>query len=301
VSAGGLAPHRARQGPGDLPGDAVARVELALRRRMSGVLPGEHPSAGAADGMELVQLRPYEPGDDVRRLDAAASARTGVPHIRLQVPERAVVTWLVADVSASMAFGSRDRLKSDVVEGVAEVVARLAVRRGGRIAVALAGAGSPVELPPASGRAALAAVRGLLRSGVAADGAGEGDGLGAALDRVGRLSRSRAVIVVASDFREAGWAGPLRGLAQRHAILAAEVVDPLEAELPDAGLLTVADPETGALVDVDTSDRRVRAAYADAERERRADVATALRGAGARHLVLSSEGDWLRELGRAAA
>jgi uncharacterized protein (DUF58 family) len=296
-----LAPHVARQGPGELPEDAVARVELALRRRMAGVLPGEHPSAGAADGLELVQLRPYEPGDDVRRIDAAATARTGIPHIRLQVPERALVTWLVADVSASMAFGSRDRLKSDVTEGVAEVVARLAVRRGGRIAVALAGTGAPGELPPCSGRPALAAVRGLVREGVAADGTGQGAGtLGTALDRVGRLARTRGVVVVVSDFREEDWAGPLRGLAQRHAVLAAEVTDPFEAELPDAGLLTVSDPETGRIVDVDTSDKRVRAAYAAAEAERRGEVRAALRRAGARHLVLSSEGDWLRELGRAA-
>jgi uncharacterized protein (DUF58 family) len=205
VSLPALHPSPARQGPGALPADAVARVELALRRRMSGILPGEHASAGAADGLELVQLRPYEPGDDVRRLDAAASARTAVPHVRLQVPERAVVTWAVLDVSASMAFGSRGRLKSDVTEGVAEVTARLAVRRGGRIGVALAGAATAHERPPAGGRAALAAVRALVRQGVAEDGT-DGVPLGAALERVGRLARTSAAVVVVSDFRDAGWA-----------------------------------------------------------------------------------------------
>jgi uncharacterized protein (DUF58 family) len=290
----------ARQGAGPVPEEAVARIELALRRRMSGVMPGEHASAGAAEGLELVQLRPYEPGDDVRRLDAAATARTGVPHVRLQVPDRAIVTWAVLDVSPSMAFGSRTRLKSDVVEGVGEVTARLAVRRGGRIGVALAGAAAALELPPAGGRAALAAVRALVRSGVAEDGT-SGVTLGGALERVARLARTRAAVVVVSDFRDAGWAPALSGIAARHAVLAVEVTDPLEAALPAAGLLSVRDPESAARFDVDTSDPRVRAAYARAEQERREAVAAALRRAGARHLKLESGGDWLREIGRVAA
>ena len=106
MSAAQLIVPPGRQGPGRLPADAVARLDLALRRRASGVLPGDHLTAGLGAGTELAQLRPYEPGDDVRRLDAAASARTGAPHVRLQVPERAITTWLVLDVSASMAFGT---------------------------------------------------------------------------------------------------------------------------------------------------------------------------------------------------
>jgi uncharacterized protein (DUF58 family) len=126
----------ARQGPGHLAPAAVARLELSLRRRAAGVLAGEHRTAGLGDGTELAQLRPYEAGDDVRRLDPAASARTTVPHVRVHVPERATTTWLVLDVSASMAFGTGVRLKSDIAEGVAGVVTRLAVRRSDRVAVA---------------------------------------------------------------------------------------------------------------------------------------------------------------------
>jgi uncharacterized protein (DUF58 family) len=139
MSAAPLVIAPGRQGPGELPADAIARLEIGLRRRASGLLPGEHLTKGVGAGTELAQLRPYEAGDDVRQLDPAASARTGVAHVRLQVPERAVTTWLVLDISPSMAFGTANRLKSDVAEGVAEVLARLAVRRGGRIAVATAG------------------------------------------------------------------------------------------------------------------------------------------------------------------
>jgi uncharacterized protein (DUF58 family) len=302
MSAGALVAPAARQGPGRLTPEAVARVDVALRRLGAGVLPGDHRTPGAGDGTELVTLRPYEAGDDVRRLDPAASARTGQAHVRLQVPERAVTTWLVLDVSPSMAFGTQGRLKSDVAEGVAEVVARVAVRRGGRIAVTAAGGEVARVLPPRGGRAALAAVRALLAAGVAPDPAEDTaprSALPAALQRVGRLARARGAVVVVSDFRDAGWTAPLRALAARHTAIAVEVLDPREAALPDAGHLVLVDPETGALVEADTSSARLREGYAAAEAARREALRTELRRAGAAHVALSTGSDWLRDLGRA--
>src|SRR6201990_3638634 len=137
-----------RQGPGAMSAALVEQFDLVLAERASGVLPGERRAAGRGVGTELAQIRPYQAGDDVRRLDAAASARTGVPHVRDHVPERTLTTWIVLDVSASMAFGTADRLKSDVAEGVALVIGRLAVRRAGR--VGLLTCGSP---PPPAGSA----------------------------------------------------------------------------------------------------------------------------------------------------
>jgi uncharacterized protein (DUF58 family) len=287
-----------RQGPGELPADLIARIELGLRRRASGLLPGEHLTKAIGAGTELAQLRPYEPGDDVRQLDPAASARTGVAHVRLQVPERAVTTWLVLDISPSMAFGTAYRLKSDVAEGVAEVMARLAVRRGGRIAIATAGAAQSRLLPPRGGRVALAAVRALVRDGVVPDGAADARGLAGALTRAARLAASPGLIVIVSDFRDDDWVSPLRAVAARHSVLAVEVTDPREHALPDAGLLVLVDPETGREVEADTGSERLRAAFATAEAERRAGVAAQLRRAGADHVILSTATDWLRELGR---
>jgi uncharacterized protein (DUF58 family) len=294
----GLVVPAARQGPGRLPDEAVGRVDLALSRRAGGVLPGEHRTPGVGSGTELAQLRPYEPGDDPRRLDPAASARTGVAHVRQHVPERAMTTWLVLDVSASMAFGTGRRLKSDVAEGVAEVLGQLAVRRGGRIAVAVAGAGRLRLLPPRGGRGAVAAVRRLAREGVAPDGLASTVSVGDALGRIRRLAKQPGLVVVASDLREGGWERPLRTLGQRHGVVAIEIRDPREDELPDAGTLVLVDPETGRQVEASTSSRRLRRAYADAERARRAGVATAVRRAGADHIVLSTADDWLRELAR---
>src|SRR5439155_7620534 len=143
-----------RQGPGPLPTALVEALDLAIAKRAAGVLPGERRGPGVGVGTELSQLREYQPGDDVRQLDPAASARTGVPHVRLQVPERALTTWLVLDVSPSMAFGTADRLKADVAEGVVLVLGRLATRRGGRVGMLTSGARVQRFLPPRSGRGA---------------------------------------------------------------------------------------------------------------------------------------------------
>lgn len=298
-----LAVPPGRRGPGPMPAAAVAALDLAIARRAGGRVPGDHRGVGVGVGTELAQLRPYQVGDDVRQLDPAASARTGVPHVRQHVPERALTTWIVIDISPSMAFGTAERLKSDVAEGVATVVARLAVRRGGRVALVTCGAAEPEVLPPRGGRRALAGVERLLARGVAQDGAGRRHGLAAALERVRRLVRQPGLVVVVSDLRdEDDWPRHLRGLvASRQQVVAAEVVDPRELELPNAGNLMLVDPETGALVEADTRSPRLRGAFAAREQRRRGLVATELRQAGARHAVVRTDRDWLRDLGTSLA
>lgn len=286
-----------RQGPGQIPTSLVDVLDLALARRGAGIMPGDRPAAGVGSGTELAQLRPYQVGDDVRQLDAAASARTGVPHVRLHVPERILTTWLVLDVSPSMAFGTADRLKSDVAEGVALVVGRVATRRGGRLGALTAG-GPERLLPPRGGPYGQVALRRLLGEGVAADGAG-GHGIGRVLHRCGRLARQPGFVVVVSDFRgPRDWGRPLRMLAGRHHVLAVEVRDPRELELPAAGRLALADPETGRRLEVDTSRPRLRERFAAAARSDRDAIAAEIRSARAQHVVLSTQGNWLRDLGR---
>ena len=129
----------------------VEALDLVLANRAAGALPGERRAAGLGVGTELAQIRPYQVGDDVRKLDAAASARTGHPHVRDHIPERTLTTWILVDVSASMAFGTAERLKSDVAEGVALVIGRLAVRRAGRIGLLTCGSPDPQQMPPSAG------------------------------------------------------------------------------------------------------------------------------------------------------
>ena len=153
-------------------------------------------------------------------------------------------------------------------------------------------------LPPRGGRHAQVAIERAVAEGVAPDGDDDGAALGRALIRAGRIARRPGLVVVVSDFREDGWRGPLASLSARHSIVGVEVRDPREAELPRAGHLALVDPETGALVEVDSSRTRVRERYAALEAERREAVAAGLRAARADHIVLDTEADWLRLLGR---
>ncbi len=288
-----------RQGPGPMPNALVEALDLPVARRAAGQLPGDRRAAGVGVGTELAQLRAYQVGDDVRQIDAAATARTGVPHVRVHVPERTLTTWIVVDVSPSMAFGTADRLKSDVAEGVAQVIGRLAVRRAGRIALLTFGSGRMRLIPPRGSRPALIGLRRTLAEGVGPDGQSEPQALSLALGRVGRIAQQPGFVVVISDFRgQHDWATMMGALAMRHSVLAVEVRDPREAELPAGGRLALIVPETGQPVEVDSNHRALRQRFAEAERRDRAHLASELRRLRVDHAILSTAGDWLFELGR---
>ncbi|HEX5146835.1 MAG TPA: DUF58 domain-containing protein [Conexibacter sp.] len=297
-----LRPPIARQGPGPLPHGLIAALDLVVARRAAGALPGDRRAAGLGAGTELAQLRPYEVGDDVRQIDAAATARTGVPHVRLHVPERTLTTWLVLDVSPSMAFGTAQRLKWDVAEGAAQVLGRLAVRRAGSVALMTFGAGRPRLRPPRASKPGVVALRRALAEGCAPDGQAGGPNrhaLADALRRTGKVATQPGLVIVISDFRDQDeWTRPLGALRARHSVMAVEVGDPREASVPAVGRLSLVDPETGARVEVDTSNRRVRERFEALESERRAELTRELRRLEVEHVALSTEGDWLRELGK---
>jgi uncharacterized protein (DUF58 family) len=264
-------------------------------------MPGDRRAAGVGLGVELAQLRPYVVGDDVRHIDPASTARTGgVPHVRMHVPERALTTWIVLDVSPSMAFGTARRLKADVAEGVALVFGRLGIRRAGSVGVLVfGGSGTPRVLPPRGSKPGMVALRRTLEEGVVADGHHDPGSLSDALLRAGRLAGQPGLVVVVSDFRDQrGWERPLGSLRVRHSVIAVEVFDPRELELPAVGQLALIDPETGARVEVDTSSPRLRKRFAELEAERRETVARELRRLRVHHVSLSTDDEWLRQLGR---
>ncbi len=300
MSTAVLQPPLARQGPGPLPQALIEALDVAVNRLVARTLPGDRRAAGIGVGMELAQLRPYEVGDDVRHIDPAATARSGgQPHVRLHVPDRALTTWIVLDVSPSMAFGTSRRLKSDVAEGVALVFGRLGVRRAGSVGLVAFGAAEPRVLRPRGSKPGIVALRRTLAQGVAPDGQHDPGGLSGALQRVGRLARQPGLVVLISDFREQrGWERALGPVRIRHSVLAVEIGDPREAEVPAAGHLALIDPETGVRIEVDTSRRRVRERFAELERERRDTVARELRRLRTSHVALSTDQDWLPALGR---
>jgi uncharacterized protein (DUF58 family) len=294
-----LEPPAARQGPGPLPQPLIDALDVAVSRIVARMLPGDRRAAGVGAGTELAQLRPYEIGDDVRYIDAAATARTGQPHVRLHVPERALTTWIVLDVSPSMAFGTARRLKADVAEGVALVFGRLGVRRAGSVGLVSFGAATPRILPPRGAKPGIVALRRMLAAGVAPDGQHDEAGLADALARVARMARRPGLVVAISDFRDQrDWQRAMGSLRLRHSVLAVEIVDPREAQVPAVGHLALVDPETGARVEVDTSNRRVRERFAELERQRRDTLANELRRLRVDHVTLATDHDWLPALGR---
>jgi uncharacterized protein (DUF58 family) len=277
--------------------DALLRaLDITIGRRMEGLLAGDYRSSLFGDGSELAQVRPYIAGDDVRRIDWNVTARTGEPHVRVQLAERVLVTWLVLDTSASMEFGTADRRKADVAEGTAVAIGHVATRRGNRLGVVTFGDADPRVLPARQGRMGLVGLLSALRRehGEARTGA---TSLGEAISRTGALALQRSLVVVVSDFRgPRDWRRPLLELAGRHDVLALEIRDPREQELSNVGALWLVDPETGRLLRVDTRSRKLRERFAAAAADERADVARGLASLGVRHLVLSTSGDWLRSL-----
>jgi uncharacterized protein (DUF58 family) len=298
VTRPAVAPSPARPGPGPIPARLLRALDVTIGRRMEGLLAGDYRSSLLGEGTELALIRPYVPGDDVRRIDWNVTARTGEPHVRVQLAERVLVSWLVLDTSPSMRFGTADRRKADVAEGVAIGIGHFATRRGNRLGVLTFGDTDPRTLPVRQGRVGLVGLLSALREEPEpAPGRVGATSLGGALRQVDSLARQRSLVVVVSDFRgPRDWRKPLLQLAGRHDVIAIEIRDPREQALPNAGELWLVDPETGRQLRVDTRSEKLRARFAAAAEAERRDVATELSSVGVRHVVLSTSGDWLRPL-----
>ena len=296
VGALGVDPTPARPGPGPIPEPLLRALELSIGRRVDGLLAGDHRSALLGRGTELAQVRPYVAGDDVRLIDWNVTARTGEPHVRSHLAERVLVTWLALDTSPSMAFGTADRRKADVALGVALALGHAASVRGNRVGVVCFGGPEERVVPPRQGRVGLVGLLVALRD-AHEPAAVAGAPLRVALGRLASAARQRALVVVVSDCRgPRDWRRPVLDVAGRHEVLAVEIRDPREQELVPAGILHLVDPETGRRLRVDTGDARLRERFAAAAAEERRSVARELAAAGVGHVVLSTEGDWLRPL-----
>jgi uncharacterized protein (DUF58 family) len=296
----GAPPHF---GPGSNAEVLLRKLELTVRRRLDGLLQGDHLGLVPGSGSEAGDARTYHPGDDVRRMDWPVTARTQVPHVRETIADRELETWVVLDLSASLDFGTANCEKRDLAIAGLAAVGHLTVRGGNRLGAVVTTGERVDRYPAVAGR--LAADR-LLRSVVAtprAAGGRRGD-LAAALESLRRPPRRRGLVAVISDFLgsdargPADWERPLRGLSARHELLAIEVVDPRELELADVGLLTVVDPETGRTLEVPTGNAEVRRRFAEGAAAQRREIAAALRRAGAAHLRLQTDRDWLADVTR---
>jgi uncharacterized protein (DUF58 family) len=282
----------------------LRRLELTVRNRLDGLLQGNYVGLVPGPGSEAGESRQYSPGDDVRRMDWPVTARTTIPHVRQTIADRELETWLVVDLSPSMDFGTGLTEKRELVLAAITAVVHLTVRGGNRVG-AVVGNGSDLYRVPALGGRNHA--RYLVRRIAATARAERNDGpdLSAMLDSLRRPPRKRGLVAVISDFIDGAGAGPdlpwerpLRALADRHQLLGVEVLDPRELELPASGLMTFVDTESGRELEVQTSSSSVRQNYAAAAAAQRARIAVSLRHAGAGHLQLRTDRDWINDVVR---
>jgi len=272
-------------------------LELDVRRRLDGLLQGNHLGLVPGPGSEPGEARPYQPGDDVRRMDWAVTARTTTPHIRETVADRELETWVAADLSASLDFGTALCEKRDLVVCAVAAVAHLTGGGGNRIGALVANGSESTRIPARGG---LQHARALVRKVALTPRAPEGvrGDLAAALEQLSRPPRRRGLAVVVSDFLgTTDWQRPLRALSARHSLIAIEIVDPRDIDLPDVGTVVLADPETGRQREVHAS-ALLRKEFGAAAHAHRLEVAKALRRAGAAHLVLRTDSDWIADMVR---
>ncbi|MCU1427886.1 MAG: uncharacterized protein JWL83_1886 [Actinomycetia bacterium] len=278
----------------------LRRLELLVTRKLDGLLHGDYQGVLPGAGTEAGDGRLYQPGDDVRRIDWNLTARSSAPHVRDAVADRELEMWLVIDGSASLDFGTARCEKRDLALATAAAFGFLTCRAGNRLAAIVFDGTNTSVLPPRTGRNAVMAILHRLDN---RPRAGEGNADLASALRQARLSaRRKGLMIVVSDLLDGGpWARELRGLTARHDVVVAHVGDPRERELPPVGLLTLVDPETGRRREVQTANPRLRQRFAAVADEQWDANARSVRAAGAAHLPLSTDRDWLLDIVRFAA
>lgn len=236
----------------------VRYIEMRTRGLVNSLFAGEYRSVFKGQGMEFAEVREYIPGDEVRAIDWNVTARMRRPFVRRYEEERELTVVLAVDLSGSERFGTARRFKGELAVELAAVLALAAVRNNDRVGLVLFTDRVEHVVRPRKGRRH--ALR-LLRDLLAAVPEGRGTRVGAASEYVAKMLGHKAIVFLVSDFVDPDLEGPLKRLALRHDVVAVTVEDPGEQTLPDIGLARFSDPETGEVVDVDTGDARVRAAF----------------------------------------
>ena len=293
------------------PEAALRRLELTVVRRLEGFLHGDHLGLLPGPGSDTNDARPYQPGqDDVRMMDWAVTARTTVPHVRDTMADRELEVWGLLDVTPSMNWGTEGITKRDLGIAAIATIGFLSQRMGDRFGGLMMLPDRIKRLPARSGRTALyGMLRQMLTEPIVPDNAPGDLELVDGIEQMARSQRRRGMRVVVSDFLTAGeaeldpdrppaWERAIRRLAVRNQVLCVEVVDRHELEFPDVGEMLIRDPETSFLRYINTSDPAARQRMDDASRAQRERIKVALRRAGAGHIQLRTDRDWVSDIAR---
>ncbi len=274
----------------------LRRLEWTVIRRLDGLLQGDYRTLLRGSGIDLADLREYQHHDDVRHIDWNVTARLQVPHVRVFTEDRDMTAWFLLDLSPSVDFGSGEKRKQSISSGFVAVLARLLTRHGNRVGAILYGSGVDRVIPAGSGRRhVLQLMHSMTQRSKAKD-------LGATrladlLNQAAGMVRRRSTVFVVSDFiSEPGWEKPLSMLAQKHEVVAVRLFDPLESNLPDLGLITMRDAESGEQLLVDTSSTKFRQRYAHIAAQREAELRQSLSRIGVDTLELSTDDDLVQSI-----
>ena len=293
-------PPQPQSPPPRSPEAVLRRLEWTVIRRLDGLLQGDYRTLFRGFGLDLADLREYQYGDDVRHIDWNVTARLQTPYVREYHEDREVTAWFLLDLSPSIDFGSGQVRKHTVSSDFVAVLTRVLTRHGNKVGALFYGEGVDAMIPARSGRRHVLRIlhtmleRPVPKRNTPTD-------LGALLGAGAHIMRRRSLVFVVSDFYSVpGWEERLGQLAQRHEIVAVRLHDPLEANLPDLGMLMVQDAETGEQIFVDTHDRGFRKRFAAAAQKREALLRAAFRDAGIDALELSTEDDLIDAIRRFA-
>ncbi|MDF0529257.1 DUF58 domain-containing protein [Tsukamurella sp. 8F] len=285
---------------------ALRTLELVVKRRLDGVLRGDHQGLLPGPGSEPGESRPYSPGDDVRLMDWPVTARTTHPHVRQMVADRELSTWIVVDLSASLDFGTvagsdgEPITKRDLAIAASAAVTHLVSGAANRVGTVITNGDSITRIPPRGGRPHQQQVLSAIARAPRAPEGVRGN-LADALDLLRRPQQRRGLVVIISDFLgPIDYLRELRGLGARHEMLGIEVLDPRDLELPAVGEVRLRDAESGEVREV-TVTKRLQSEFAAAALAHHEQVVRTLRGVGAPTLELRTDRDWLTDIVRFVA
>jgi len=273
----------------------IRYIEIVTRKAVNDFLAGEYHSIFKGQGIEFEEVRPYQPGDDVRSIDWNVTARMGHPFVKRFVEERELTVMLLVDLSASGSFGSVQKIKNELAAELCGLLAFSAIKNNDKVGLILFTDGVEKAVAPAKGRPhALRLIRELLgfktrhtRTNISAG-----------IDYLSRVTTKRCVVFLVSDFQDDGFERPVRALGRRHDLIAISIADPREVRLPQVGLLELEDAETGKFVQLDAGNARVRQQYEQLVTARRDRLEDLFRSTDIDQVEIRADHDYVRELGR---
>ncbi len=238
----------------------IRRIEIRTTHLVNDALAGQYHSAFKGSGMEFEEVRPYQVGDDVRSIDWNVTARYGEPFVKVFREERELTVLLVVDLSRSQEFGSHEQFKRELVAELGATLAFSAIKNNDKIGLVCFTDHVEKFVPPRKGSGHVLRV---IRELLAFEPTGRGTNIAAAMDHVNRILRRRSVLFLISDFQDSGYERAVRIAKRRHDVIVVTVLDRREQSLPRAGLIELADNETGRRIVIDTSSARWRRTYGD--------------------------------------